>query len=149
MRNIQVESDFESIKNRIALLSSNHSPRWGVMNLEDMLVHCTTQLKLALGEISAESQGPSIMRTRLGKWVSLSNIPWPRGIFTPASMNMANNKLVPVNIETEKKALLQYLGQVKVEEQLQPHPFFGNFTRQEWARMVYKHLDHHLKQFGV
>ncbi|WP_424351099.1 DUF1569 domain-containing protein [Lutimonas sp.] len=28
------------------------------------------------------------------------------------------------------------------------HPFFGELNREEWARLVYKHLDHHLKQFG-
>jgi transposase InsO family protein len=30
-----------------------------------------------------------------------------------------------------------------------PHPFFGNLTPQEWSRGMYKHLDHHLRQFGA
>ncbi len=30
-----------------------------------------------------------------------------------------------------------------------PHPFFGRLTPAEWAVVMYKHLDHHLRQFGV
>jgi len=30
-----------------------------------------------------------------------------------------------------------------------PHPFFGPLTPQEWSRGMYKHLDHHLRQFGT
>ncbi len=30
-----------------------------------------------------------------------------------------------------------------------PHPFFGPLTPAEWAILMYKHLDHHLRQFGL
>ena len=30
-----------------------------------------------------------------------------------------------------------------------PHPFFGPLKPQHWAILMYKHLDHHLRQFGV
>jgi hypothetical protein len=30
-----------------------------------------------------------------------------------------------------------------------PHSFFGRMTPEEWAILMYKHLDHHLRQFGV
>jgi hypothetical protein len=30
-----------------------------------------------------------------------------------------------------------------------PHSFFGPLTPQEWAILMYKHVDHHLRQFGV
>jgi len=30
-----------------------------------------------------------------------------------------------------------------------PHSFFGLLTPDEWAILMYKHLDHHLRQFGV
>ncbi|MGB5666410.1 MAG: DUF1569 domain-containing protein, partial [Maribacter sp.] len=29
------------------------------------------------------------------------------------------------------------------------HPLFGEFTVEQWGQMEFKHLDHHLKQFGV
>jgi hypothetical protein len=30
-----------------------------------------------------------------------------------------------------------------------PHSFFGRLTPEEWSAWMYKHLDHHLRQFGV
>ena len=30
-----------------------------------------------------------------------------------------------------------------------PHFFFGPLTPEEWAALMYQHLDHHLRQFGV
>jgi LPS sulfotransferase NodH len=30
-----------------------------------------------------------------------------------------------------------------------PHTFFGRMTPEEWAKLMYKHVDHHLRQFGV
>jgi len=29
------------------------------------------------------------------------------------------------------------------------HTFFGQLTPDEWAQLMYKHLDHHLRQFGA
>jgi len=29
------------------------------------------------------------------------------------------------------------------------HPFFGKMTSQQWSKAMYKHIDHHLQQFGV
>ena len=29
------------------------------------------------------------------------------------------------------------------------HPFFGRLTPEQWAELMYKHLDHHLRQFGA
>lgn len=149
MRNIQVATDLNEIKNRIKSLSPHHSAKWGLMNLQEMLMHCTKQLQLALGEIKADNQGSMIMRTKLGRWISLSAIPWPRSVLTPKEMNMAKQKLVLTEVESEKTIILDYLDKVKQAENLEPHPFFGKLSRQEWARLVYKHLDHHLKQFGA
>jgi len=148
MKNILNETDYTEIKNRIQALSSASVRRWGKMDLRQMLVHCTTQLKIAVGEVSFHAQGPSFMRSGLGKWMLFSTVPWPKGAQTPAEMNadLANFSLT--DIETEKKDLLYYLEKAKAQEQLNPHPFFGDLNRNEWARLIYKHLDHHLKQFS-
>jgi len=30
-----------------------------------------------------------------------------------------------------------------------PHPMFGTLTRQEWLTWTFRHVDHHLRQFGA
>ena len=37
----------------------------------------------------------------------------------------------------------------EIEKKWNPHPIFGAFTHQQWGQLQYKHLDHHLRQFGV
>ena len=148
MKNILNEADYAEITYRIQNLSETNSRLWGNMNMQQMLLHCTTQLKLALGEISHKQQGPSLMRSKLGKWLLFSNIPWPKGAVTPGEMNMETTTLSQTEIEIEKRELLIYLEKVKKQTHLKAHPFFGKLDRKEWARLIYKHLDHHLKQFG-
>jgi hypothetical protein len=29
------------------------------------------------------------------------------------------------------------------------HPVFGKLTKEQWSKATWKHIDHHLKQFGV
>ncbi|HEY5370005.1 MAG TPA: DUF1569 domain-containing protein [Hanamia sp.] len=75
-------------------------------------------------------------------------MPWPKGVNTPTEMNSTSANFSLTNIEIEKNELLHYLEKAKKKEQLHPHPFFGKLNRKEWGRLIYKHLDHHLKQFS-
>ena len=148
MKNILNEADYSEMTNRIQELSETNARLWGDMDVQQMLFHCTTQLKIALGDISHKRQGPSYMRSKLGKWLLFSNIPWPKGAETPAKMNVKTASNSFSDIETGKKELLNYLERVRQQKNLNEHPFFGELNRKEWARLTYKHLDHHLKQFG-
>ncbi|UXE65188.1 MAG: DUF1569 domain-containing protein [Chryseotalea sp. WA131a] len=148
MKNINKPSDYEEIVNRVKLLSTANIRQWGKMDLPQMLVHCTAQLKIALGEITAAPQGSFMMRTALGKWIAFSNFTWPRGTDTPNEMNVHMNSFTVTDIENEKKELLDYLARTKSASQLMPHPFFGAIRKKEWGRLVYKHINHHLKQFS-
>lgn len=148
MKNIHDASAYQEIVERIKLLSASHSPRWGKMSLPEMLAHCTVQLKMAVGEVSAPPQGSTFLRTALGKWIALGDIPWPKGAQTPNEMNMHRNKVIPLDIENAKNELLTYLKKINDLSSLSPHPFFGALSQTEWGKLIYKHLDHHLRQFG-
>lgn len=148
MKNILNEADYAHLIKRIAILSETDHRRWGKMNIQQMLDHCTRQLKLALGEISHQQQGSAFLRSRLGKWIVFSALPWPKGAETPVEMNTGQSSGPSIEFEIQKKELLNYLEKVKKQKQLMPHPFFGSLSRQEWVRLIYKHVDYHLKQFG-
>lgn len=148
LRTINNNIDYIEIANRVKLLSNANVRKWGRITLQQMLVHCTAQLRLALGEITSHSQGSFMMRTAIGKWIAFSNIPWPKGSNTPNEMNIEKNVFSYTEIEAEKNELLNYLEKVKSSATLKPHPFFGALSKREWGRLVYKHVDHHLKQFS-
>lgn len=148
MKNINDPSAYQEMINRVKMLSTANPRQWGKMDLQQMLVHCTAQLKMALGEIKATPQGSFMMGTVLGKWIAFSNIPWPKGANTPNEMNMERNTFQLTDIENEKKELQAYLARVKLAPQLMPHSFFGALSHKEWGRLIFKHIDHHLKQFS-
>jgi len=147
--NIFKEPDYESIVKRVENLRRETRSVWGKMNLLQMLEHCSLQLQLALGMIQQSTfEGPSIMRTNLGRWLALYAMPWSKNLRTPSKMNMhLNNTPVP-DFENAKEQLLELLNEVKTSQELKPHPFFGPMSQKDWGRLIWKHLDHHLKQFG-
>lgn len=105
MKNILNEKDYSEIKDRIQRFSTTSIRRWGKMDMKQMLVHCTTQLRLAVGEIPSQTQGPSFMRSGLGKWILFSKMPWPKGGNTPAEMNAELAHFSLADIETEKRTI--------------------------------------------
>lgn len=148
MKNIITPSAYQELVARVNLLSVTNSARWGKMNASQMLVHCTLQLKMAVGEIPSQPQGSFLLRTAFGKWISFGDIPWPKGSNTPQEMNVINNNFASADFDQEKNELLFYLEKVNNSIALSPHPFFGKLTKVEWGKLIYKHVDHHLKQFG-
>jgi hypothetical protein len=148
MGNIFNEADHGAILTRIKNISDQNQRQWGQMSIEEMLAHCVTQLRLALGEIPSKPQGSFMMRTALGKWIAFSNMPWPKGSNTPVEMNVKKSSIQTWRLEKEIADLFNYLNAVKSADKFSPHPFFGELTQKEWGQLIYKHLDHHLKQFN-
>ena len=57
------------------------------------------------------------------------------------------------NFEDEKERLISLVqrftqsGRAGISKET--HPFFGKLTVDEWDRLMWNHLDHHLRQFGA
>lgn len=55
-------------------------------------------------------------------------------------------------LEAERARLLGLIDRFAAGPQActrHPHSFFGKMQPDEWATLMYKHLDHHLRQFSV
>ncbi len=53
--------------------------------------------------------------------------------------------------EPDKQALLAVLGRFSETPRravLAPSPVFGPLSRRGWGRLMWRHVDHHLRQFG-
>jgi hypothetical protein len=131
---------------RINKLNASSPALWGKMNVAQMMAHCQAQMRVALGD---EKLKQSFMGKLFGRWVKktlLEEKPFSKNLPTAPSFLIKHNP----EFEIEKNKLIGMITRFR-EENLtkEPHPFFGKMNYDEWAMGTWKHLDHHLKQFGV
>lgn len=144
--------DYKSVqilKQRIEQLSFDTQAQWGIMNVSQMLAHCNKGLKMAIGELKLSRTWLSYILGRFAKPMSLNDKPYRQGLPTDKNLIIAHQQ----DFEIEKLNLLNSIEHYYQNREKWTnsyiHPFFGQLTPQEWSRSQYKHLDHHLKQFGV
>ncbi len=148
MKNLFEAAVVEEVKERMALLRPDSERQWGKMNPAQTLAHCCAAMEMAVGQRTP----PRIL------------IGWLLGRFARKSM-IVNEKAMPRNVGTAKSLVVSDERDFAVERQRlrefidrfaaggpgactrHPHFFFGPLTPEEWAALMYQHLDHHLRQF--
>ena len=137
------------IQQRIENLQINSPRMWGKMDVAQMMAHCNISLEVATGKIHPK-------RTLLAKLIGgflqgmlTNDKPMGKSSPTHPTYVMADAK----DFAQEKNRFLELVkafsegGEASVTTS--PHPFFGNITPQQWSSGTWKHLDHHLRQFGA
>jgi hypothetical protein len=121
------------------------------MTPHEMVCHLSDSFHAVLGErpVSAAPWAP--WRQRFMKWVALRTpLPWPKGIPTMAEVNPRVRGTRPVAFETDRAALLAVMRRfVAPGTQYGRHPMFGTMTYDEALIWTFRHVDHHLRQFGL
>ena len=151
MKNILQSDVLIKIKERIAKLAPDSQARWGKMNINGMLVHCTDQIRMTLGEIITKQRHNLLDRTLI-KWLIMYVIPLPKGVApTLPEMDQLKQGSKPEDFEKDRQTLLEYIQKFvdETDATLFSHGRLGPLNRKEWARLIYQHLNHHLEQFGV
>jgi len=137
------------IKKRVQRLDAYSRAQWGRMNPAQALAHLSLGLQIALGDIRPP-------RTLIGRLVVRFA---KRGAFGDDSPMRRNTPTVPGQevrdervFAVERHRLLTMIDRFVDAGPggctTHPHAFFGPLTPNEWALLMYKHLDHHLRQFG-
>ena len=150
MKNLFEPARVEEVKTRMAQLRPDSERLWGKMNAAQAVAHCSGGLELALGDKTP----PRVLVGRLIGWIVK---PLALGNDEPMRRNSPTVKDLVVQDErdlgTERDRLYglidRFAGAGPNGCTTHPHSFFGRLTPNEWATLTYKHLDHHLRQFGV
>jgi hypothetical protein len=140
--------DRASLLERAARLQADTSPRWGRMNVPQMLRHCAEAMRMSLGEVHPRPLGKRIFHTRLAKHLIIRVFPFPKGAPTAPELRITD----PAVLEVESARLGELIGrwaEPSRSETHAEHPLFGVLSREEWAELQYKHVDHHFTQFGL
>jgi Protein of unknown function (DUF1569) len=131
---------------RINKLSPQSQRQWGKMDVAQMLSHVQLPISCAYGTHQVKG---SFLLKLLGpffKSILYNNKPYKQGLPTDKTYVVAEAK----NFETEKQNLLEQLDWFCPDKiVMENHPVWGKLSKNQWSKATWKHLDHHLKQFGV
>ncbi|KJD31501.1 hypothetical protein PK35_13880 [Tamlana nanhaiensis] len=152
MKSIFEDEAKTEIISRLDKLTENSQANWGKMNVNQMIIHCTKPIEVSLGEKPLEK--PNLVMRLLFKMVSSSlynDKPWKQGLPTAKEYITTNiNSDTFVSNKALLKTKIEQMSQSKSYfEPKRKHPYFGTFTADQWGQSNYKHLDHHLRQFGA
>lgn len=150
MKNLYEAATVATVKERVAHLRPDSQRLWGKMNVAQAVAHCSLGLEWAVGD----SFPPRMFLGRIMGWIvkpmALGNEnPMRRNSPTAKSLVVADDR----DLETERQRLYglidRFVAGGPARCTKHPHSFFGRLKPEEWAELMYKHLDHHLRQFGA
>jgi hypothetical protein len=147
MKTLWQEESRNELTSRLGRLSAESRPLWGKMNAPQMLAHLNNSLRMAKGELKAAPKNLPIRYPPL-KQLIVYWLPFPKG--SPTAPELINRE--PGDWALENAELCRHLVHFSTRSQTEKfpdHPAFGRMTPRAWGVLVYRHIDHHFRQFGV
>ena len=137
----------DELIDRINKLTPQTQPLWGKMNVSQMMAHVQVPIGVGMGKNKLQRSLMGKIFGPIAKKSFVSDKPFKRNLPTDRSFVMINSQK---DFEKEKQSLIDMINHFNQENIVtEIHPFFGKLTKEQWSTGTWKHLDHHLQQFGV
>lgn len=149
MKTLFEKGTSDDLIGRIDRLQSISERQWGKMDVAQMMAHCSAALDMASGKLLLPRMFIGRLIGSFVKPLYSNEKPFSKSSPTDPKLVVSDQR----DFQKEKDQLkvkvreFQEGGEAKCTRH--PHPFFGSLTPYEWGRGMYKHLDHHLRQFGA
>jgi hypothetical protein len=150
MKNLFEPATAAEVKARLLKLRPDSARLWGTMNAAQAVAHCAIGMEAAVGDTRPKRMfigriiGPVVKRLAIG-----NDQPIRRNTPTSPDLVVADER----ELESERRRLDRLIDRFAAAGPAgcttHPHSFFGRLAPREWAVLMYKHLDHHLRQFGA
>ena len=148
MKSLFDESDRRDILARLAALTSASPRLWGKMTPPQMLAHCSLGLECAVGDRPMKQKLLGKILTPLIRGQIFGEKPFSKSAPTDPTFIVSDDR----DFEKERTRLValveRVVAQGKEAAGRNVHAFFGRLTGEEWGILMWKHIDHHLRQFG-
>jgi hypothetical protein len=147
MKSIYNPTDNSELVQRINQLNLNSKAQWGKMSVDQMLKHTNAASEVAFGKQELKI---NFLMKLVGKLLKnkVFNSEFKKNSPTAPEFIFKDS----YDFETSKNELIknvQLLQDGHTNIKVMNHPFWGKMTYEDWDKLMYKHLDHHLRQFGV
>jgi hypothetical protein len=140
------DQDRALILQRLQRVRPDARPAWGTLDAPRMLCHVADQMRVALGDAPCRPVHSFATRTLLKFLVIHTGFQPPRGEIRTAPEMLASQ---PSSWDADLAACLALAERVARGTAQAVHPMFGPLSPEEWGKLCWKHLNHHLVQFGV
>ena len=132
--------------NRLERLHPDAKAGWGKFDAPRMLCHIGDALRVALGELPSVPTHSWLSRT-LGRFVVVNtSFKPPRAKIQTAPEMLTST---PQSWQADVDVIKRLAARVATGAASATHPAFGPLTPKEWGQLMWKHMDHHLRQFGL
>ena len=153
MKNLISKSDCAQVINRVGTLTSQTKNLWGKMNVNEMICHVSDPFRDILGIRNTPLVIPEEMRVQFVP-VILNENPFEKNApsVPPYLQGEGGSGTKPSTFENAKKTLLNLMDAFQATDtsfKFYSHGVLGILSRDEFGIYLWKHLDHHLRQFGV
>jgi hypothetical protein len=134
---------------RVRRLTPNHTAKWGKFRVSAMLAHVNDGLRMATGELvpGPNTRAPSFLRWPPVRYLFIHVLPIPKGAPTAPELLARSDSADLAQEQQTFQALFDALP--RRDTLAATHPAFGRLSRDDWGALIHKHVDHHLRQFGV
>ncbi|MES2881009.1 MAG: DUF1569 domain-containing protein [Bacteroidota bacterium] len=148
-KNLLHKGATEKLISRIQNLTPQSMPQWGSMAPTEMLLHCNKVNEYLL--TAQPQKKPTSIKQYFTRWVVLYIMPgYPKGAQAPKKV-ITKGLADPLDFEKEKQNFIEIIHRFPNHglPLTLHHPYFGGLTTKQWGLAAWKHVDHHLRQFGV
>lgn len=137
----------QAVLARVERIDDSSKGLWGHFTAPEMLAHLSQSLKMAVSELPTVSKKLPLRYFPL-KQLVVYLLPFPKGVPTSPELLAAASDPMEKSKE-ELRRLFPKFAEAGVRGKWPEHPAFGSLTTQAWGVLMYRHTDHHLRQFGV
>jgi len=149
MRNLFEKEAADEVCSRIDKLQPMMQRQWGKMDVAQMMAHCSAALDMAAGKINPSRIFIGRILGPLVKPIYTNEKPFSKNNPTDKQLLVSDQRDFAREQERLKRCVQDFHSGGEAKCTRHPHPFFGTLKPDQWARGMYKHLDHHLRQFGA
>ncbi len=149
MKSMWDEGGPREMRDRVARLTPERASGWGKMSAPQMVCHLADSLKMALGELQVASKNLPIRYPPL-KQLIVYVAPFPKNAPTAPELLARPPRDWPAEIAELQALVDRFAARGRDAHAPWPdHPAFGTMSHRAWGVLTYRHMDHHLRQFGA
>ena len=137
----------QQLLDRLGRLRPETRPLWGRMTAPQMLAHLTDWMLMASGDLPVAAKKVVLRYTPI-KQLAIYWLPFPKGVSTAPELLARRASEWDLECASLRERVESFESLLRKSD-WPDHPVFGTMTARSWGVLGYRHMDHHLRQFGV